>query len=107
VLCFCATPTCAQLKIVFSASYALNSLWKPQRPSPSVQIQSAALEKFGLGQLFVFPISDPLEWGLPEHAKQKVVWLCPGCCEHLQIRLNRRKHNVQLVRRRAPADRAA
>lgn len=57
--------------------------------------------KFGSGQLFVFPITDPLEWGLPEHAKQKVVWLCSECCQVMQVRLNRQKRNVQLVRKRA------
>lgn len=58
-----------------------------------------AFERFGVGRLYVFPISDPLEWGLPEHAKQKVVWLCPVCCLQMQVRLNRRKRNVQLVKR--------
>src|ERR1700745_4255952 len=32
---------------------------------------SRRFEKFGVGQLFVFPISDPVEWGMPAHAKQK------------------------------------
>jgi len=60
-----------------------------------------AFERFGVGRLYVFPINDPLEWGLPEHAKQKVVWLCPVCCLQMQVRLNRRKRNVQLIQRSA------
>ena len=62
---------------------------------------SAAFQRFGAGQLFVFPITDPLDWNLPAHAKQKVVWLCPGCCEHLYVRLNRRKRKVQIINKRA------
>jgi hypothetical protein len=67
----------------------------------------APFQRFGVGQLFVFPISDPLEWNLPEHAKQKVVWLCPACCEDLYVRLNRRKRNVQIIRKRVPIHGAA
>jgi hypothetical protein len=68
---------------------------------------SVPFEKFGVGQLFVFPISDPVEWGLPEHAKQKVVWLCSACRQQMQVRLNRRKRMVQLVRRSVSPERAA
>ena len=64
-------------------------------------------ERFGVGQLFVFPISDPIEWALPEHAKQKVVWLCPVCSQLMQVRLDRRKRKVQLVRRRTLGEKAA
>jgi len=63
--------------------------------------------KFGVGQLFVFPISDPVEWGLPAHATQKVVWLCSACCEQMQVRLNRRNRVVQLVKKSASPERAA
>src|SRR6478752_4938269 len=99
VLCFFFRPAGAQLQTAFRASYALKQFMEAaasvaECANPEC---SARFEKFGLGQLFVFPIPDPVEWALPEHAKQKVVWLCPGCCQHLQIRLNRRKHNVQLV----------
>jgi hypothetical protein len=68
---------------------------------------SRRFEKFGVGQLFVFPISDPVEWGLPAHAKQKVVWLCSVCSKQMQVRLNRRKRVVQLVKKSAPPERAA
>lgn len=68
---------------------------------------NARFERFGLGQLFVFPIDDPLGWALPEHAKQKVVWLCSTCCQQMHVRLNRRKKNVQLVRKHISMEKAA
>src|SRR5579884_4179136 len=56
-------------------------------------------QRFGSGRLFVFPISEAMEWNLPEHAKQKVVWLCSSCSEHMYVRLNRKKRVVQIVRK--------
>ena len=59
-------------------------------------------EKFarlGDGQLFVFPITNPQAWGLPQHAKQKVIWLCEGCCHEYHVRFDRRHHSAQLVRK--------
>jgi len=68
---------------------------------------SVPFDRFGVGELFVFPITDPIEWALPPHAKQKVVWLCSSCCQHLRVRLNRQKRNVQLVKKRAAMEKAA
>jgi hypothetical protein len=56
--------------------------------------------RFGDGELFVFPIADPQPWGLPTHAKQKVLWLCEKCCSSSFIRLDRRHHCAQIVSRR-------
>jgi hypothetical protein len=55
--------------------------------------------RFGDGELFVFPVADPKAWGLPQHAKQKVFWLCDKCCAALSVRLDRRHHLAQLVSR--------
>ncbi len=59
----------------------------------------AKFARFGDGELFVFPIADPEEWGLPKHAKQKVLWLCERCCSRFYIRLDRRHHQAQIVSR--------
>ena len=64
-------------------------------------------QRFGSGKLFVFPIVEATEWNLPKEAKQKVVWLCPHCSEHLYVRLNRKKKVVQVVRRSAASATAA
>ncbi|HUN87457.1 MAG TPA: hypothetical protein VMU28_01625 [Terriglobales bacterium] len=59
-------------------------------------------EKFvrlGSGELFVFPITDPQAWGLSLHVKQKVIWLCDSCCSHYYVRIDRRHHSAQLVRK--------
>jgi hypothetical protein len=45
-----------------------------------------------------FLVDDPAAWGLPEHAKQKVVWLCDECASQMHIRLDRRHHAVQFIR---------
>jgi hypothetical protein len=55
--------------------------------------------RFGEGELFVFPIADPNAWGLPSHAKQKVLWLCEKCSSVLFVRLDRRHHSAQIVSR--------
>jgi hypothetical protein len=49
------------------------------------------------GRLAVFPVDDPTAWGLPEHTKQKAVWLCGACASQMYIRLDRRHHVVRVV----------
>ena len=53
--------------------------------------------RFGEGKIFVFPVEDPEHWGLPCHAKQKVVWLCSRCAATIYVRLDRKQHRVQVV----------
>jgi len=53
--------------------------------------------RLGDGELFVFAITDPKAWGLPLHIKQKVLWLCDGCCEKYYVRFDRRHHLAQIV----------
>ena len=55
------------------------------------------------GKLYAFTVDDPQNWGLPAHLKQKVVWLCSVCAESMYVRLDRRRHVVQLVQRRTEA----
>ena len=56
-------------------------------------------QRLGDGELFVSHISDPKAWGLPPHVKQKVIWLCDGCCHEYHVRFDRRHHSAQLVRK--------
>ena len=58
-------------------------------------------QRLGSGELSVFPITDPKAWGLPPQVKQKVIWLCDGCCEQYYVRIDRRHHSAQLVRKPA------
>ncbi len=53
--------------------------------------------KLGEGELFVFPVPDPKAWGLPPQVKQKVFWLCERCCDHYNVRIDRRHHMGQVV----------
>jgi hypothetical protein len=55
--------------------------------------------RFGEGELFVFPLSDPHAWGLPAHVRQKVYWLCERCCTSYYIRLDRRHMAAQVIHR--------
>lgn len=55
--------------------------------------------RFGEGKLYVFHVADPEEWGLPSHATQKVLWLCEKCRASFFVRLDRRKHIVQILRK--------
>ena len=56
--------------------------------------------RLGERKLYVFAVSDSEQWGLPAHLKQKVVWLCGGCAASLYVRLDRRRHRIQIVHRR-------
>ena len=55
--------------------------------------------RLGEGRLVVFLVDDPEAWGLPEHAKQKAVWLCDACAPQKHIRLDLRHHAVHLIRK--------
>lgn len=59
---------------------------------------NATFNRLGEGKLMIFPIDDATEWGLPKEAKQKAIWLCRECASHMYVRLDRRRHVVQLVR---------
>lgn len=57
--------------------------------------------RLGEGELFPFSVSDPKEWGLPPHTRQKVYWLCDKCCTSYYIRLDRRHKSAQVIHRPA------
>lgn len=57
----------------------------------------AKFNRLGDGELFVFHVTDPKAWGVPSHTKQKVFWLCDGCCTKYRIRLDHRHHVAQVV----------
>jgi hypothetical protein len=57
--------------------------------------------RLGEGYLTAYDVSDPVAWGLPPYAKQKVVWICEECSRLYFIRLDRRHHTVSLVHRRS------
>lgn len=59
----------------------------------------AVFLRLGEGCLSVLPVQDSAEWGLPEHVKQKVVWICDRCSSRYYVRLDRKHHVVQLVNR--------
>ncbi len=57
--------------------------------------------RMGEGKLAVFPVSDPKAWGLPGHLRQKAVWLCDRCADQMYVRLDRKHHQILVVRRHA------
>ena len=77
---------------------------KPRVPAITSCVNPECQHKFlrmGEGHLSAFDVSDPVAWGLPEHVKQKVVWICEECSQGYYVRLDRRSHSVKLVRRAA------
>jgi hypothetical protein len=63
--------------------------------------------RLGQGELFVFSVADPRAWGLPSHIKQKVFWLCDGCCTKYNVRIDRRHHLAQVVHKPVTTRRVA
>jgi hypothetical protein len=59
---------------------------------------NSKFKRLGEGDLVVFPVDDPLTWGVPEHTKQKAVWLCHTCASQMYVRLDSRHHIVQPMR---------
>ena len=58
---------------------------------------TAKFRRLGDGRISVIFIDHPEAWGLPEHAKQKVVWLCDECSSLLDIRVDHGGYLVHLV----------
>ncbi len=63
--------------------------------------------RLGDGELFVFPVHDHKAWGLPPDVKQKVMWLCDGCCQKYYVRFDGRHHSAQIVHRPSVTHRVA
>ncbi len=56
-------------------------------------------KRMGTGRIYTLQVRDPQSWGLPEHVKQKVVWLCAQCDHHKQVRFDREHCQVLVVNR--------
>jgi len=56
-------------------------------------------KRLGGGNLTVYLVDDPVAWGLPEHIKQRALWLCDTCASQMYIRLDRLRHVVRFVRK--------
>jgi hypothetical protein len=53
--------------------------------------------------LFAQSVEDPVAWGLPAEAKQKVVWLCGGCAQSFDLEFEPATRHVILYLRRPRA----
>ena len=58
---------------------------------------TAKFRRLGEGRISVISTDDPEAWGLPEHIKQKVVWLCDECSSLLDIRVDHGSCLVHLI----------
>jgi hypothetical protein len=59
----------------------------------------AEFKRLGEGQLTVLPVKKPELWGLPKHAKQKVVWLCKRCSSSMYVRADHQRHAIQILQK--------
>jgi hypothetical protein len=59
----------------------------------------AEFRRLGDGRISVISIDDPQAWGLPERAKQKVVWLCDECSSLLDIRVDHGSYLVHIIKK--------
>lgn len=58
---------------------------------------TAEFRRLGEGRLLSVFIENPRAWDLPEHSKQKVVWLCEKCSASLNVEIDHHRHSVQLL----------
>ncbi len=56
-------------------------------------------KRLGTGRIYTLQVRDPRSWGLPEHVKQKVVWLCDECDRYKKIRFDHEHCQVLVVNR--------
>jgi hypothetical protein len=85
---------------VFFGQLSEVELWMTGKPDISCCANpkcGSEFKRLGEGRLAVFLVDNPTAWGLPEHAKQKAVWLCDACASKMRIRLDRRHHVVQFI----------
>jgi len=60
---------------------------------------NAEFRRLGTGKLYILHVTHPQAWGLPPHAKQKVVWLCSRCAQTQEVEFDKQHCQVLLVRR--------
>jgi len=58
-------------------------------------------KRMGTGRIYTLQVKDPERWGLPTHAKQKVVWLCAKCDHYKKIKFDHEQAQVLLINRHA------
>ncbi len=56
-------------------------------------------KRLGTGRIYTLLVRNPQRWGLPEHVKQKVVWLCDECDHDKKIRFDQEHCQVLVVNR--------
>ncbi len=56
-------------------------------------------KRLGTGRIYTLQVKNPQSWGLPEHVKQKVVWLCDECDHHKRVRFDQEHCQVLVVDR--------
>jgi hypothetical protein len=60
---------------------------------------SEVFKRFSEGQLFMFPVKNPVAWGLPPGATQKLYWLCDGCKKNYSLHIDRGRKKARVVPR--------
>jgi hypothetical protein len=58
---------------------------------------NAAFRKLGEGTLTVLSVEEPGQVGLPPNIKQKAVWLCGKCAEHMYVHYDRQHHRIRIM----------
>jgi hypothetical protein len=64
-------------------------------------------KRLGTGRIYTLLVRNPQEWGLPDHVKQKVVWLCDECDHYKKIRFDQEHCQVLVVNRQEYLKRTA
>jgi len=59
----------------------------------------AEFRRLGTGTLYTLHVNRPQPWGLPEHIKQKVVWLCSRCSQTHEVQFDQQHCQVLVIRR--------
>jgi hypothetical protein len=54
-------------------------------------------KRLGTGDIYSLHVSEPRNWGLPAHTRQKVVWLCSKCAATKRVRFDRAHCQVLIV----------
>ena len=60
---------------------------------------NAEFKRMGTGRIYTIHVNRPEDWGLPKHAKQKVVWLCSKCDRQKKVVFDLEHAKVVLIER--------
>jgi hypothetical protein len=61
-------------------------------------------KRLGTGQIYSMHVSEPRNWGLPAHVRQKVVWLCSKCSTSKKVKFDRVHCQVLIVNKHEHQD---